>query len=346
MFRGKDILFTNSGRSSLQAIIEDFNLKNSEMAVQSFICSDFFSPFLLQNNIRPVLLDSSNKSLNVSLSEIKKKYKQNKKIKSVLIVHTLGLANKEIEQISKWCRTKGIILIEDCVYFIGVKYNGRYLGTFGDAAVFSFFKSLNIFVGSAYLRNKGKIRVVTKKYKLNKLDLLRFFLMLKISDKLLRMLSPIKKSLDIKIAPIKTEILSFPGYANFFYVSSERIDADKRREVSKYLFNLLKKEIKNKKVFHSMKESETFSYSIPLFVKNKEKVYRELTNLGVLSNKRWDSSLDLDPSLKARWFLDRTPNARRISFKIINILIDPKWNETYIKGLSKKISAVILKFGI
>ena len=345
MFGSKNLLFTNSARSSLQAIVEDFNLKNSEMAIQSFICSDFFSPFLIQNNIKPILLDSSVRSMNVSLSEIKKKYRQNKKITSLLIVHTLGLANPEIENIGKWCKKNKIILIEDCVYSLGVKQKGKYLGTFGDAAVFSFFKSLNIFLGSLYLRNNGEIKVATKRYHMNKLDLLRFFKMFKSSNKLIRILSPVKNNLGVKIVPSKTEILSIPWYVNYFCTSSEKIDLNKRKETSRYLFNLLEKEIDNKSLLPPLEESGNFFYSLFLFVKNRERVYSALVKTGVSCNKRWDSSLDQDINLSKKWPLYKTPNARKFSKQIINILIDPCWSEGYMQKLSKQISTILLKFG-
>jgi hypothetical protein len=44
----KDILFTNKGRTALKAMIEDLNLKNSEIIIPSFICSDVFVPLFTQ----------------------------------------------------------------------------------------------------------------------------------------------------------------------------------------------------------------------------------------------------------------------------------------------------------
>jgi dTDP-4-amino-4,6-dideoxygalactose transaminase len=346
MFEDKEIMFTNSARSSLQALVEDFNLKNSAMAIQSFICSDFFSPFLIQNNIHPILLDFSGDSINVSLSEIKKKYKLNKKIKSVLIVHSLGQANQEIESISKWCREKKIILIEDSVYSLGAKINGKYLGTFGDAAVFSFFKSLNIFLGSLYLKNRGKIAVTAKSYHINRLDLMRFIKMFKFGDKLIRILRPVKKNLGVQIVPSRTEILSLPWYANYFYVSSRKIDLAQRMRVSKYLFNLLRKEIKSKEILPPVREEGNFSYSLILFVKNREEVYSNLIRAGVPCDKRWDFSLDRDAKLAEKWPLYKTPRAREISRQIINILINPNYSESYMRKLSKKISSIVLESGV
>src|SRR3989344_2047823 len=84
-YKNKEILFTSSGRSALQAAIQDFNLKNSKMIIPSFICGDVFYSLLKTNNITPVFIDCQKKSFNLSFSQIKNAYEKNKNIKAVLI---------------------------------------------------------------------------------------------------------------------------------------------------------------------------------------------------------------------------------------------------------------------
>ena len=71
--------------------------------------------------------------------------------KAVMIVHYAGFAC-DMARITALCRKHGLILIEDCAHTPGADYlaedgSRQSLGTFGDAAAFSFFANKNIAAG-------------------------------------------------------------------------------------------------------------------------------------------------------------------------------------------------------
>jgi dTDP-4-amino-4,6-dideoxygalactose transaminase len=66
--------------------------------------------------------------------------------KAVMIVHYAGYAC-DMDKITDICRRHGLKLIEDCAHCPGGDYGGRPLGTFGDAAAWSFFSNKNLAVG-------------------------------------------------------------------------------------------------------------------------------------------------------------------------------------------------------
>lgn len=80
------------------------------------------------------------------------------KTKAVMIVHYAGYAC-DMERISALCKRRNLPLIEDCAHTPGADYNNAplasaaqfapatQLGTFGDAAAFSFFGNKNIAAG-------------------------------------------------------------------------------------------------------------------------------------------------------------------------------------------------------
>ncbi len=342
LFIEKDKLYTSVGRSALQAIIEEFNLKNSKMIIQSFICSNVFSASSLQNNIKLVLVDNPKNKLNITLSDIKKAYKNDKKIKSVLIVHTFGLINKEIDKISNWCKKNNLILIEDAVYCFNMKYKGKQIGTFGDAAIFSFHKSFNFFMSSVYLKNNGKINVSAKPYKINKLDLLRFIKLIPFSRLILKILRPIKTKAKIKIDPTKVKIISAPWFFNFFYTSSKKLNIRRRRNVALSIYNILKKE--NPNICPKLEISSNFFFSIPLFVKNKNKIFNELIKKGIICSTRWTVPLSRNKLILKNQKINKTPNAEELSKKIFHIFIFPTWNKRKIERTAKIISKVIKKY--
>ena len=53
----------------------------------------------------------------------------------------------EMEELVELCREKNIFLIEDCAEAFGSIYKGKYAGTFGDIATFSFFGNKTITTG-------------------------------------------------------------------------------------------------------------------------------------------------------------------------------------------------------
>jgi len=68
------------------------------------------------------------------------------KTKAVLIVHFAGFAC-DMERIVGICKRRNLLLIEDCAHTPGADYRGQPLGTFGDAAAFSFYGNKNVAVG-------------------------------------------------------------------------------------------------------------------------------------------------------------------------------------------------------
>ena len=64
-------------------------------------------------------------------------------IKAVLPVHLYGQA-ADLDAIGGLCRNNGLALIEDCAQAHGATWRGQKVGTFGDAATFSFYPTKNL----------------------------------------------------------------------------------------------------------------------------------------------------------------------------------------------------------
>ena len=64
-------------------------------------------------------------------------------IKAVLPVHLYGQA-ADLDAIGALCRSNGLALIEDCAQAHGATWHGKKVGTFGDAATFSFYPTKNL----------------------------------------------------------------------------------------------------------------------------------------------------------------------------------------------------------
>jgi dTDP-4-amino-4,6-dideoxygalactose transaminase len=68
------------------------------------------------------------------------------KTKAIMIVHYAGFSC-DMERITAVCKKRKLFLIEDCAHTPGADYRGQPLGTFGDAAAFSFFGNKNLATG-------------------------------------------------------------------------------------------------------------------------------------------------------------------------------------------------------
>jgi dTDP-3-amino-2,3,6-trideoxy-4-keto-D-glucose/dTDP-3-amino-3,4,6-trideoxy-alpha-D-glucose/dTDP-2,6-dideoxy-D-kanosamine transaminase len=64
--------------------------------------------------------------------------------KAVVVTHLYGLGLPEIAAISRCCRDRGVPLLEDCAQAHGAIVGGERVGTFGDAASFSFYPTKNL----------------------------------------------------------------------------------------------------------------------------------------------------------------------------------------------------------
>ncbi len=124
----------NSGRSALMAVLQGLELeKGSEVLLQAFTCNAAANP-IIWSGLQPVYVDCD-QNYNLSVEDLKKKITPKSRV--VMIQHTFGLP-ADIDAIQEVCNEHNLILIEDCAHSLGAIYKGKPIGTFGEAAFFSF----------------------------------------------------------------------------------------------------------------------------------------------------------------------------------------------------------------
>ena len=70
------------------------------------------------------------------------------KTKGVIVVHLAGLPCPDTEKIGRFCREKGLFMIEDAAHAHGALLNGRKTGSFGNAGCFSFYPTKDMTTGT------------------------------------------------------------------------------------------------------------------------------------------------------------------------------------------------------
>jgi dTDP-4-amino-4,6-dideoxygalactose transaminase len=93
---------------------------------------------------QPVFVDIDADSLNMSPTAIEQAI--TRKTRAILVVHTFGRP-AEMAAIMDIASRHGLLVIEDACEAIGATYQGRKVGSFGDAAVFAFYPNKQITTG-------------------------------------------------------------------------------------------------------------------------------------------------------------------------------------------------------
>ncbi len=133
-----------SARSSLTCCLMAAGIgKGDEVLVSSFTCLAVPTG-IIGSEATPVYTDINAETLNVNAEEVINAISTN--VRAIVVQHTLGKA-APIKAILDYAKTRNILVIEDCALSPGTKVGDDYLGSFGDAAIFSMELSKTLSVG-------------------------------------------------------------------------------------------------------------------------------------------------------------------------------------------------------
>lgn len=152
----------SSARACLFVILEAMGVgSGDEVILQSFTCVVVPNAISALGAV-PVYADVT-KSLTLDPSDVKKKISS--RTKAIIVQHTFGIP-ANMDTLTQLAKEHNIPVIEDVAHTIGGEYNGKKLGTLGDAAIFSFGRDKafsSVFGGVAVTKHKilgEKIRKV------------------------------------------------------------------------------------------------------------------------------------------------------------------------------------------
>tara|TARA_R110002126_G_scaffold106301_1_gene241194 strand:+ start:5860 stop:6966 length:1107 start_codon:yes stop_codon:yes gene_type:complete len=117
----------------------------------------------------PIFVDVDIESLQIDIEECKKVLTGN--TKAIMPVHIYGMS-VDMSKVLEFAKTNNLRVVEDAAQGIGVTWDGKHTGTFGDVGCFSFFADKTITTGEGgyvvtnneeiykkllYLRNQGRL---------------------------------------------------------------------------------------------------------------------------------------------------------------------------------------------
>ncbi|MHA1370498.1 MAG: DegT/DnrJ/EryC1/StrS family aminotransferase, partial [Promethearchaeota archaeon] len=137
-------IFCNSGTAALFCALRAADIgPGDEVIVPPFTFIATASS-VLHNNAIPIFADIELKTYNMDPEDAIKKITD--KTKAIIPVHLAGMP-QDIGPLKDVCEERGIFLLEDACQAHGAKYNGKFVGTIGNAGCFSFFPSKNMTTG-------------------------------------------------------------------------------------------------------------------------------------------------------------------------------------------------------
>jgi len=154
--RTKYAVAVNSGTSALHLIIRALGIKDGDEVITtpfSFISS---SNCIIYERARPVFVDIRGDTLNIDPELVEGLITP--RTKAILAVDVFGHP-ADWHKILKIAKKHKLKVIEDSAEAVGSEYKGKRCGSFGDAAIFSFYpnKQLTTGEGGVILTNNKKI---------------------------------------------------------------------------------------------------------------------------------------------------------------------------------------------
>ena len=123
---------TNSGTAALHLVLLAMGIgEQDEVVIPSYVCTALLNA-VKYVGAAPVLAEIDPENFNLDPGDVKRRL--TKRTKAVIVPHLFGLA-ADMEGLL----ALNVPIIEDCAQAIGSTYRRKCVGTFGEAAIFSFY---------------------------------------------------------------------------------------------------------------------------------------------------------------------------------------------------------------
>ncbi len=153
-----------NGTAALDLVLKAFNIRQGDEVITTPFTFIATANAILYQGAKPVFADIDLKTYNLDPNDVLEKISP--RTRAIIVVHLYGhpadmKAFREIADDHK------LILIEDAAQAHGAEFMGRKVGSFGDAAIFSFYATKNMTTG------EGGIVVTNNRKIAEKIKLLR-----------------------------------------------------------------------------------------------------------------------------------------------------------------------------
>ncbi len=131
-----------NGTDAIELALKAMGIKSGDLVATVANAGMYTTSSLLAIGAIPFFMDVDPKNHCVTLAEVMRAVDTG--VKAVVVTHLYGQAVPEIQQIAQTCLEKNIPLLEDCAQAHGAIIAGKKVGSFGNAATFSFYPTKNL----------------------------------------------------------------------------------------------------------------------------------------------------------------------------------------------------------
>ncbi|CEG58989.1 DegT/DnrJ/EryC1/StrS family aminotransferase [Legionella fallonii] len=131
-----------NGTDAIELALKSVEIQKDDIVATVANAGMYTTTAILGIGAQPFFLDVDLKTHNTTLTEVMRAIDAG--VKAVVVTHLYGLATPQINEIAAYCEKKNVALIEDCAQAHGASIHGKRVGTFGDAASFSFYPTKNL----------------------------------------------------------------------------------------------------------------------------------------------------------------------------------------------------------
>lgn len=143
----RHVFLTSSGKAALTLILQALRALRPErdkVLIPAYTCFSVPSA-IVKAKLKISLCDINPETFDFDYRIFAEALTEN--TLCVIPTHLFGIP-ADIERINRICKEKGIYVVEDAAQAMGVKLNGKFLGTIGDVGFFSLGRGKNIACGS------------------------------------------------------------------------------------------------------------------------------------------------------------------------------------------------------
>lgn len=346
-YQGKAILLYK-GREAIKLALKILNLpEKSKVGITGFTCYAVYQA-IKEAGLKPINLDID-ESLNFSSDKIRD-------VKVLIIQNTLGNPCN-IEKISRVCKEKNIILIEDLAHSIGTLYkNKKEAGTIGDFTTLSFSqdKAVDAVSGGALIVRNPKY------FNFNIGQLKHLSLIIRLKDRFypvltfkIRNLYPyglgkpfhfLLKNLNLLSKSVETgRSIVFQSMSNWHakFINSSFKEFESvlkhRREIASIYAMKLDQKILFKDYVGNINLSSCLRF--PIFVKGRKDLINYLKGNGIFVSDIWyDAPIAPSRFLTNTDYKGECPFSEKVSKEIVNLPTHINVSQKDAEFISEKIN--------
>jgi len=152
----------NSGTSALHLSIRALGISEGDEVIVPSFAFIAVANVLRYERAVPVFVDIDPQTLNLDPARIEEAITP--RTRAIIVVHTFGTP-AALDEILDIARRHGLFVIEDACEAIGAQFDGRKVGSFGDAAVFGFYPNKQITTGEGgmLVTNDSNVAALARK---------------------------------------------------------------------------------------------------------------------------------------------------------------------------------------